>query len=131
VVWNEIKKKLQIMIPEPVPELEERFVSPELLVDCVSADGKRRSRHVFYCKIGQCGPVFLEKGGMLCGNISAGLSVIPHPQEPDPVETQSGDTLQKCIRHIGEGGFAPKPSRDFTEPDACIDLKDRGTRHDL
>jgi hypothetical protein len=131
VVWNEIEEELQIMLPEPVPELEEGFVSSEIPVDCVSTDCKRRSRYGFFCKISQCCLVVFQKAGMLCGNFSACLSVVPHAQKPDPVATPLRNALQKSIRYLGEGGLAPKPPRDFTEPDARIDLKESGTGHDL
>jgi hypothetical protein len=108
MVWNEIEEKLQPMIFEPVPELEESFVSAEILADCVPTDSERRSGYVLRCKITQRGTVFLQKAGVTNGDFSACFSVIPHTQKPDPVETQSGNVFQKCIRDIGEGGLASK-----------------------
>jgi hypothetical protein len=108
VVWNKIEEELQAMISESVTELEEGFVSSEILIDRVTTDSKRRSGYVFFCKISQCCLVFFQKAGMSCGDFSARCSVVPHAQEPDPVATQSGNALQKCICYIGEGGYAPK-----------------------
>jgi hypothetical protein len=52
VVRNEIQQELQAMISEPVPELEEGFVSSKILVDNVGADSKRGSGYVLFRKVG-------------------------------------------------------------------------------
>src|SRR5258705_14011081 len=88
------------------------------------------------------GDVFLAKIGRRLLNLSPPLRVgpgdalpcgtgLPDAQEPEPVEAHPGKAIQFGVRNVVQRGPAAESVRQLREPDARVDLIERGIERRL
>src|SRR5262249_25105353 len=67
-----------------------------------------------------------RRHAVLAGDLLPRGPRAPHAQEPDPVEPQAGHAVELGVGHVVQRGGPTERARPFGEPNARVELVERG-----
>ena len=128
VVGDEVEHQPQAPCPEPLAQAGQRRISSEVGMHGVAGDREAGSGDVLLAQVRQrllelSAPLAIGARHPLPGRPGA-----PHAQEPDPVEPHPGRAVQLGVRQVIQRGPAAQRPGQLRQPDARIDLIERGKK---
>jgi hypothetical protein len=126
VVGDEVEHQLHAAPRQPRPQPPQGLVAAEVGMDDVIPDREGRPGDVVVRQVGQDPRVLREQVGVGARDRAPGRARLPDPQEPDPVEAQARDPVQRLVGDVVECGRPPRPPGQLAQPDTRIDLVERG-----
>src|SRR5947209_1862326 len=97
MVRDEVEHKPQSSLSQPLSESRQSLATAEIGMHHVVLDGERRTADIGILKVGQSGSVLLTPFRLCKRNRTACFSGLPHAEQPDPVETQGRNPIERCI----------------------------------
>ena len=126
VVRHEVEHQPQPAAAKPFADSCQRFVPTQCFMHRVSGDCEARAGDVVVLQIVQRLLEFVAPLGIRARDLLRDRPRLPDAQEPDPVEPHPGDAVELCVGNVIQRGVPAQAARQVGQPDAGVDLVQRG-----
>ena len=126
MVRHEVEHQPQPAAAKPFADSCQRFVPTQCFMHRVSGDREPRAGDIVVSQIVQRLLEFVAPLGIRARDLLRDRPRLPDAQEPDPVEPHPGDAVELCVGNVIECGFPAQAARQVGQPDAGVDLVQRG-----
>ena len=126
VVGHEIEHEAQAALLQSLANARERAIAAQRRRRRIADNRETRAGDVFLTQIRQRLLEFLAQFGNGTRYPLARCTCAPDAQEPDPIETCRCETIEVGVRNVVERRVPPQRSGQRREPDARVDLIERG-----
>jgi hypothetical protein len=124
VVRDEIEHQTQTALTQSLPNTGKRRLSTKRLVHRVAGDGEAGSSDVIFAEVGERFFELRPPLGLFTRYALPGSTGLPNAQQPYPVETRAGESIQLLVWNVVERGRPAKIAGQICQPYSGVHLEE-------